>query len=348
MTLTRLFQAGAELGTVNEYANYPNSDFGSGDMFVSTTAPKTGARSLAASGSLQRPRGHAFTATAFRAGFFMRHNGVFAAGRQPLICVIPGTVTTPSAFYWDESTDQLRIRVDNVTRAYVDIALAGFATVNTYYHIGVFFKADTGSGVFSVYLDGTRILTYTGNTGLSTSGFYIGGGLAGTSSWATTAYFDDLYIDDATGEADAAPASRRFLWQAVNGAGAHTNLIPNTGANYAAVDDATPDNDTTYVYATAAGVKDSYATADVTVPPDYDVLAYIPTGWMRRNDAGVASQWKLGARAGGGTESLGSAQTPGTAYGLLWDRQTVEPGGANWTEAKVNSAEVIIESAGAF
>jgi hypothetical protein len=346
LSITRLFQSGAELGVIGELASFPNNDYGGFDITVSTTAPRTGARSFAMSSNNQRPRGKAFTATQIRAGFYLRHNNLTAT-RQGVLWVAPGSFATETLLYWDEASGELRLRVNNSTVASISAAAAGFATVNTYYHIGVTFKANASTGFISVYLDGVQVLTYSGNTGTTISGFYVGGGIGAFGTWSNTAYIDDLYVDDTTGEADAPPSSLRFDWKSANGAGTATGLSVSAGTNYQAVDDIPVNDDTDYVYAASSGLKDYYTVADFTLPAGYVVNALIPTSWARRTDAGTDSQWKLGTRLSG-TDVIGSARSMGTSYGVLYERQTTKPGGGAWSESDVNSAEFVHESAGSF
>lgn len=347
MTLTRIFQAGAELNTINEFANYPTTTYGNATAVISSTKARTGTYALRSSSNVQ-PRGKGFSATTFRAGFFLNHNGAFSGTRQPAICIIPTSLAAPIIVYWDAASGELRLVCNGTTQDTASVSATGFSTTNTWFHIGIFYHGDATTGVISIYLDGVQILSWTGNTGTGALGLYVLGQNSASTGWADYVYVDDLYIDDATGESDAPPSSYRFDWQIANGAGASTNLTPNTGANYAAVDDTTPDDDTTYVYAAASGVKDAYATSNITVPAAHRVTAVIPTAWVRKTDAGTASQWKLGTRSNGGTEVLGSAQSLSTSYGPIWERQTTEPGGADWDESKCNNAQVIIESAGSF
>lgn len=346
MTVTRLYQTGFELNTISELESYPDSDFGTQNMTISTTKARTGSRAMRMN-TADQPRGKSCSTTQIAAGFYINHNNV-AGGDQAIVAIIRSSFATPSLVYWDETSGELRLRVNNSTVDTIDAAAAGFGNVDTWYHIGITYKADASSGFFSVYLDGVEILTYSGNTGTTINGVYVGGETTGTGGWSAEAYVDDFYLNDTVGESDAPPSSYRYLWSITDGAGASTNLTPNTGTNYAAVDDTTPDDDTTYVYATASGVKDSYTTANVTVPAGHSVVAVIPTAWARKTDSGTDSQWKLGTRASGGTEVLGSAQSLGTGYAIIWDRQTTEPGGAAWDETKVNASEAVIESAGSF
>lgn len=346
MTVTRLYQTGFEINTISELESYPNTDFGTQSMTISTTKAKRGSRSMRMNTGDQ-PRGKAFSATAIRAGYFINHN-VVATNDQGCLAIIPCSLATPSLVYWDEASGEIRLRVNGSTVDTIDAAAAGFATVDTWYHIGITYKADASAGFFSVYLDGTQILTYSGNTGTSTSGFYMGGDVTGGSGWKAEAYIDDLTLDDITGESDAPVPSPEYLWIIADGAGASTNLTPNTGANYAAVDDTTPDDDTTYVYGDADGEKDSYTMSDITLPASYGIVARIAVAWARKTDAGTDSQFKLGSRSNGGTELLSSGKTLATAYGVIWERQTTDPDSAAWTETTINNSQGVIEAEGTF
>ena len=82
--------------------------------------------------------------------------------------------------------------------------------------------------------------------------------------------FDDIIIYD--GQAtDAAgnPDIHDFIgdcsltWLMPNGAGTYTNFTADSGSNYARVNEATPDGNTSYVEASTVGTKDSYLLTDL-------------------------------------------------------------------------------------
>lgn len=349
MAFTRVWQAGAELQALNESSEYVSASYGGGSMTVSSTKAKTGSYSFR-SGTNDYPRGYAGVLTQFRAGVFINHNGVSGtvAGRKSFIFVVPTTGITNVEVYWDHNTSLLNLVVNGTAVDTIDVGAAGFSTTNTWFHLGITYKAHASTGFVSVYLDGTKILEFTGNTGTQADGVYFGGRSTSINGWTNYAYFDDFYVDSASGDADAAPPSYRFLWQAVNAAGTSAAWTA-TGAspNYACVDDAVPNDDTDYISAASSGLVDYYNTASVAVPTGYVINAVIPTGWAKKTDAGTDSEIKLGTRLSG-TDVDGTAQNLPTAYGLVFERHATKPGGGSWSESDANSAEIKIESAGAF
>lgn len=351
MTITRLWLAGAELQHVNELTEY--SGYGSASVSVATssTKAKTGTYSFRFD-SNNLPRGKVVSTTQLRAGFFLNHAGLTGASGKGILGLINSTVGD-IIIQWYGTGDVVELLVNGTIRDTDPVATVGIVTQNTWYHIGIAAKADATNGWVSVYVDGVLRLTWIGNTGTNFTGVFFAGRNSGTSSgWNTFAYVDDFYVDSTVGEADAAPPSPRFSFLPVNGAGNYTNWTPNTGTNSGAVDDSgAPNDDTDYVYATAAAVKDSYAlvntTAGVTVPSGYSIEAVIPVAWARKTDAGTASTLKLGTRLSS-TDLVGSAQTLATAYGPIMERQTAKPGGGAWSTSDVDSAEFYAESAGSY
>ena len=128
-----------------------------------------------------------------------------------------------------------------------------------------------------------------------------------------------------------------------NGAGDETNLTPNTGANWAAVSEATSDDDTTYVASDAK--LDTYQT-DLYNLSDIFVL----TGRGKINSVTVY----INARAGGtpiqvsaytriktgGIAYDGTAQTLTTAYATYSTAYPTNPqSGSEWTWAEINALQ---------
>lgn len=354
MTVTRLWQAGGELQHLNELEEFsyslPSSNYSGSAPAISSTKKKTGSYSFNMSGPA-KPRGRAITSTTqIRAGAFLNHNGTALNIGTPVLLYVGSTVNI--WVQWNDDGGLLELYVGTTLRASVSESTGGFSTTDTWRHIAITCKADASAGFVSFYLDGVQKLTWTGNTGTAIDKVAIGGNNNAFGRCFADGYFDDFYIDDTAGEADAAPPSPRFPFLPVNGSGNYTGWSVNTGTNSAAVDDSgAPNDDTDYVYATAAGVKDSYAltntTAGVTVPAGYSIEAVIPTAWARKTDAGTASTLKLGTRLSA-TDLVGSAQTLTTAYGPVMERQTTKPGGGTWTESDIDSTEIYLESAGSF
>lgn len=305
--------------------------------------------------------------TAARAQMFFRHNGVTGSGFAPII----GMMVDGAPVVWglNLSTGEVTLRAGwvfgtSTVRFPVTVTTAAIAAINQWYSIGMTaFFAETG--FVSLWVNGLQIATWEENTKVFRSGqtiertlitgCYVAGGpsnwMTGTSSWTSATYTDDFYVDvwDGVGgdPIDASPPSRRFLAVFPTGAGANTQWTPNTGANWAAVDEAPPDNETTYVKAMASDLLDTYDFGAVTVPADHAVRAVIPMAYARKSDAGTDSQIKLAVVKGSTVRS--DAQALPTSYGYVWERWEMQPDGTTpWDETAVNAAEFGVESAGTF
>jgi hypothetical protein len=351
MTITRIGQLTAEL----QYTGAFQTD-GTNAPTISSTKANTGTYSYRLDSS-DDPSGLGFAErTYMRASGWFNHNGLFNSSSKGILFLLyPSGASISGAHYliWVQSTNTLELYIAGSLVASVSAATVGFGSTDTWYHLGLTFKAHASSGYISVYLNGTLILTYTGNTG--TAGIvacYFGGrnssiGGAG-SAWSNYLYVDDFYIDDTSGEADSAPSGRRFLYSAVNGAGQNAQFTPvGSGSNYQNVDDATPDGDTTYNRAQSSGLRDTFTTANITLPANHVIRAAIPVAIVRKTDAGLASQLKLHSYDGSSYQH-GSAQGVATTYGIVFERQSLKPNGAAWNETDFNAMQFGYESAGAF
>lgn len=194
------------------------------------------------------------------------------------------------------------------------------------------------TGTVAVRVNGASALALTGqdtsNGSLVWSSFWLGSG-----SSNLTADFDDLYVLDGTG---AAPwndflGDCRVDARYPTAAGATTGWTPNTGANWAAVDDAAPNDDTDYTSAATAGLTDTFVVQDapVTGAAIYGVQHNLSA---KKTDAGSASIAPVIRHSG--VDYVGANLNPGTTYAVLQQIAAVNPGtAAAWTEAGFNAAE---------
>lgn len=355
MTITALWRAGAEIQHVNELDEFdPNlpSDNTTGSMTVSSVKFKTGAFSFAGS-SAPKPRGKTITSTTqIRSGVYLNHPGITASG-QAVLFYIGSTINI--WVQWNQTTGNLELYVNTTLQASVAATTGGFSTTDTWRHLGIACKADAAAGFVSFYIDGVQRLTFSGNTGTAITSVAFGGNNnAIGNGFSSTAYWDDFYIDDTVGEADAAPTAILLPFLLPNGAGTTTGWgVYGVASNYLAVDETGAPNDLTdFVFGTSSGLNDKYAvtntTAGVTVPSGQSIAAVILAAWAQRTDAAKASTLKLGSLLSG-TTVLGSAQTlPVGSFGIIQERQATKPGGGTWSEANVDSMEYVQETAGTF
>jgi hypothetical protein len=280
-----------------------------------------------------------------RANFAFRHNST-ALGNFTAIARVSGGSGAVLGLVTVSGTVYLRLRnAAGTTLIDTDAAGTGITATDTWHNIGMVFVKDTS---LTVWVNGVQVLQHAtaGDLNWQATGFYFGRS-ATSAQWANYAYFDDLYVDIGSGNVVAAPSLRRFLPAFPDGAGASAEWTPNTGNNYAAVAEAPPNDDTTYVKATGAGVRDLYTFTEIMVPEDYSVRAVIVAPYAKRTDAAVASTLKVVA-VNGGEETLGGALTLPTTYGYVWQRLETKPDGDGWSEAGVNSSEFGVESSGVY
>jgi len=212
---------------------------------------------------------------------------------------------------------------------------AGLVTTGvTYYVEWLVLIADAPGGSVAVRVNGLEVASATGvdtrngGTGVPTV-IYLG-------SFTT---FDDLYVSDGAG---AAPGNT-FLGDCrvdacrPTAAGATTGWTPSTGANWQCVDDATPNDDTDYTSATAAGVTDTFVVENAPAV-GATIFGVQHCLSAKKTDAGAATLAPVVRQSG--VDYVGTDLSPSTTYATLLQIQATNPGtGAAWTEAGFNAAE---------
>ena len=200
------------------------------------------------------------------------------------------------------------------------------------------------AGAAQVRINGVEVINATGiNTRASAANQWTTAqfGISTTTaeSMAGTADYDDLYVLDGSGAApwntflgDCRVDVRRPI-----AAGATTGWTPLAGANWQAVDDAAPDDDATYTAATAVGLTDTFVVEDAPVAgvPVYGVQVNVT---MKKTDSGTCSVAPVIRH--GGTDQIGAAIAPGTAYANGRAVYATNPGTSTaWTTTEFNAAE---------
>jgi hypothetical protein len=199
-----------------------------------------------------------------------------------------------------------------------------------------------GANTCKVRLNGSDIITVatsqdTKSTANATANqVFIGTNNAAGSSgnWD----YDDLYICDGTGS-----VNNDFLGDVKGvtslpaGAGNSTQFTPSAGSNYQNVDDAAPDDDTTYNESSTVGHVDSFATAPLTATPTtiHGVAVSIN---VKKTDAGTANV-ACSIRSGG-TTYFGTTTALTTTYTYVTHVWETDPAtGVAWTRSGVDSSE---------
>lgn len=340
MTVTRLYQTGAESGHRDEVDWYNSS------YFTPVTSPvKTGSYSYR-SNVRNTGRGEVYlpgSYTQYRAGFQFQFNtslGNLANGT--LWCARNDSLTYSTAIGWNSTS----IKNSYDIRAYYNGSWQEYtsthpiATLNNWFYIALDVKIHDTNGWFKVWVDGILELDISGNTGTVPMTNFVIGTAAACSSVDYYFYFDDYYVDNTGGETSSEmPPPLKFYPVFPNGAGNYTQWSPSSGNNYECVDEKPP-SDSDYVTATASGQLDSYNMTSITLETNETVEAVIPfVRTLREGDTEILA---LGTRYSS-TDVIGSGQIPAASYNYIWERQDTKPGGGSWDQTSINGFETIIK-----
>lgn len=202
--------------------------------------------------------------------------------------------------------------------------------------------ADSG-GLVQVRLDGTQVLSFTGDTRN-----------AGTAEIATVRFsnhfvasgtrhalrLDDVYFcDNAGSRNNDFLGDVRVVTLRPNADTAQADFTPSAGsAHYTLVADAPDDDgDATYVESGTVGHKDLYGYQDLSGTPAA-IMAVQVTTVARKDDAGSRSLRAV--LKSGATTANGTARVLSTSYAVYDDRFEVDPAtGAAWTKAGVDALQ---------
>lgn len=345
MTWIRSIQSGFEFRDVNELEQYVGK--GSATGSINTSNFYTGSAGLSI-GTGVRPRGKGLSGSdkvCIRCGCFLKHNGTGSAD-EAIIFFIPGNSNDITITY-DPDDNLVRMKIGSSVVDSDTPSSVGIATTGVWYNCALYVYRHGTNGVISFYVGGELKLQYEGDTGNYNTGVYVGGEET-LNAWGGSTYVDDFYAEYSTSEeVDLPPPSYRYDLIRATG-DSSVSLSRNTGStNYQQIDDTTPDDDSTYIYGTSAGLEDKYTMADYTLEVGYTVSSLIPTARVKKTSSGTDAQIQLGLDQSG-TEDYATAQSVSTTYGYHWDRFTDDPLNASWTDAKVDSIIGCLQTAGTF
>lgn len=209
----------------------------------------------------------------------------------------------------------------------------------------------TADGTFKIRVNGTQVLNYTGVLmpadllGFPTPAReWTSIRVLGTRSSASpllTMRMCDVYLADRAGGVNddfLGDVSIDYIKpNGVGNAGSWTNS--GAGANWEDVDDATPNDDTDYIEASAAGTRDSYAFEDVVGNP----LAIQIVASVRKTAASAATVTPITRHSGADNDGVAQGVGDESYEYILWPQDENPGTAAPWTEAQLNAAEFGLE-----
>ena len=207
---------------------------------------------------------------------------------------------------------------------------------------------DDASGSYEVRVNGLTVLSGTSKDTRSTNvgaATYSAVSLLSNAGTVNTRDFDDFYVIDLTGA-----VNNDFLGDVTvtallpTGAGATTGWTPSTGSNYSCVDEASPNDDTDYVSATAVDTKDTYAFDDV---PAGSVIKAAQVVSAQRKENEGPGKIKHVVRSSSTDYDQAEQGIGGAVYSFLRSVVEVDPAtSAAWSESAFNAAEFGVKKTG--
>lgn len=337
MTVTRINQAGFESRSIREV-----TQFGSDIPTISSVAAFTGTYSLRYNGGASGVGGVGFAfATAYdgaRIACQLRHGAPnHVSGVAAGLLTIAAAATRLAHVTYNGDTGDVDLLINGISEDSASAASLGLADVDTWRHLALVYQAGT-PGYCTFYIDGAVGLTYSGTlTGDIDNAQALWH--AGNSVFGDHNYIDDLYADGLNNESDSPPSTRRFLWAVPDNTGADAGWTPSTGSNYQNVDDAPPDDDTTYNKVLTAGARDTFNFASISVPTDHVIRAIIPTAYLRKTDAATPAEISLHAYDGSTYLDGDDIDNLPTAYGFRFARFEAQPDTTVWNETDLNAMQ---------
>jgi hypothetical protein len=265
------------------------------------------------------------------------------------ISFISGGVTGTELAYL--STDGLHWAIYTSAGLLLDsgIVINDFQT----YLVEIYFKLDDApNGRFVIYVDGLKIIDFTGDTKPGAQTTFDCLNFVGTSN--TGLYIDDMAFNDtsnADGKNDTSWCGDGVVIKHTPDA---TTVANWTGQdadqvdNHLNVDEYIHDGDTTYNYSdgATAGTQDHYGLTHVSYAGKTILRIYAEA--RGRKTAADAGAVKVGTLAAGGSDVMGAAVNLdiGAYKRIMGPEAKVNPVDTNaWEEADLDALEAIIETA---
>lgn len=267
----------------------------------------------------------------FSVGFAFKYDSVSSLGTGLMVQLMDSAPASQLSFYVVGSTGVLKVtRGQNV--ADLIVSSPSLIASGVWNYIELFGTVNSTTGTLELWVNGTQIGTFSGNT-QQTGNANIQGiqlqvpDISGSSS----GYFDDLYITDTASRV----GERRVETLRPNADTATKNFTPLTGtANYAMVDESQVDGDTSYVQASVVGNRDLYSIAALSsTPTTIDAVQVV--SFAEKTDATTRAIYNSVQSAG--TDSDGSSMNLSASYSRYNRIIANDPnGGGAWTASRVN------------
>jgi hypothetical protein len=215
-------------------------------------------------------------------------------------------------------------------------------TLSTWYYFEISLTIADAGGTCLVKINGTTVVNFTGDTKNGGTNTTVDAISLGNTGYGGS--FDDLYVCDASG---AAPyntflGDARVATLSPTGAGSSTQLTPDSGSNYARVNEA-PYSAVNYVSGATPGLRDTYTLSDL--PAGTATVFAIQHNVIAKRTSTGAIAVKPAIKSGASVY-YGSPTPTITNDTTISDLRTTDPNtSAAWTVSAVNALESGLEIA---
>jgi hypothetical protein len=338
MSIVRLWQSGLETGSLDEFS------LTAGTPAASTAQKNTGNYSLLCNANSEYGLVTISPIRQVRVGFFFNPMTISTSTEVQILDLRESDGTQLVGIHQKGTTANSPLILD-VAGTDQDTEI-GANTPSTWFHLLIDVYIDSSSGWATVYKDGIEILSFSGNTGNADIEQVLFGFPSSVNGG--NQYWDDMYIDNTSGEGAAQSGPILYFYSVTpNADGNYSQWLGSDGDstnNYQLVDEIPP-SDSDYVVTTGTNNLDSYNMSTFTLDTGEVIEAIIPTVRVKRTS--TTEQIVLGSRLSS-TDLLGVVQDPGTSFDYLFQRLTGTPAGANWQQSDLDSVELLIASTGTY
>lgn len=345
--MTRLVTCGYETGDIAESGASFNNTNASLTVVNTAPVPRAGSYCLKALAT-NTTNNNAFKSFAFgsKTEVWLRWavyvNPATFTGEIVLAGMLDSAGGGQNCISWNATSTVLTARLTVATGG-TAIGSGGTMTPNAWHVLEWRVQiTSTTVGVTEVWLDGNRVINVSGdNTGTTTANVQtLQIGVISTTTTNVYVAVDDVAINDVAGTINNGRiGDGRIVLLVPNGAGSNTGLTrggTDSGANWSQVEEIPPSM-ADYVFSATVAARDTYALADLPVPP-LSISAVEVVALAQNNDAGAGS---LGLTVkSGATTNEGTAQVLATTAAYIRHLYETDPNtAAAWTGSAVNALE---------
>lgn len=280
--------------------------------------------------------------TSFVYGFAIRFTALPGSGSAEMASVLDPTGAYQLSFCI-KSDGFIEIRRGTSSVGTVLATSASALAINTQYYLEWKATIHNSTGSCSMQINGSAsgagasgVDTQNSTTTANWARYKI---LDSTTTWSATIDIDDVYILDGTGSTNNFLGDCQVDAHDVTADGANTGSTPSAGSRFQNVDDAAPDDDTTYNSMATAALKDTFVIQNL-IPTGQAIIATKVNWSAKKTDAGVGTICPVLRH--GTTDYDGTTQGVPTAYtAMQYQVYENNPGtSAQMTESEFNNLEV--------